>query len=271
MKNILYDHGYGTDWKDYFVNCRAGYYTSVADFHEHDFYEINLILSGNVNILLKNKAIEGRKNFIVLTKPNTPHFISCKPDTLYSRKYLLFSADFIENSINESEELAEIFGEGGNIIAISAEQTEFCSLLINRIQNEKDVFRARLLTLYLLSYIHEFMQSHKTVTSALPSYIIKAINFIDGHYAEKITADMLANKLYISRTTLMTAFKKYTGSTFNNYLTHCRIKNAVKLLRDGKTEEETAEKCGFNQSSNLIRCFKRAYNMTPKEYISSIS
>lgn len=270
MKNILYDQGFGTNWKDYYVYEREAYSTSVADLHEHDFYEINVILSGNVNILLKTHAVEGKSNFIVLTKPNTPHFVSCKPDTLYSRKYLLLSSKFIENNNSEWQELSTIFGRNGNVIAVSREQANFCNLLINRINNETDNFRVKLLSLYLLSYIKEFTNLHKTNTYTIPSYIIKALTFIEENYSEKITAQSLADKLYISRTTLMTSFKKYTDSTFNDYLTHCRIKNAIKLLSEGISQEITAEKCGFNQSSNLIRCFKRAYNMTPKEYISSI-
>ena len=48
-----YDYGYGKIWKDIYVERKEGYKTSVVDYHEHEFYEINLILSGNVKVLLE--------------------------------------------------------------------------------------------------------------------------------------------------------------------------------------------------------------------------
>lgn len=113
MKNSSYDFGYGIKWKDAYVNYREGYYSSVTDFHEHDFYEINLILSGNIKILLANRAEEVTQSRIVLTRPGTPYFISCKPDALYSRLYLVFSKEFIAENSPEWNQLEQVFGESG--------------------------------------------------------------------------------------------------------------------------------------------------------------
>lgn len=268
MKKDLYDYGYGRVWKDVFVNRKKGYYTSVADFHEHDFFEINLILSGNVKILLSDCAVEGTGSRLVLTKPGTPHFVSCNPDTLYSRIYLVFSKDFVTGRIAEWQELSEIFGKNGRIINISDDQKDFCYKIINRIPDESNTFRKRLLVFYLLSYIGESLQKDGTNLTSIPNYIIEALSYIDEYYREKITAQKLAEKLHVCRTTLMTSFKKYTGSTLNDYIVHCRLKNAIKLLSEGKTEQETAEHCGLCDAGGLIRAFKREFGMTPKKYLS---
>ncbi|MBQ8248314.1 MAG: helix-turn-helix domain-containing protein, partial [Clostridia bacterium] len=39
------------------------------------------------------------------------------------------------------------------------------------------------------------------------------------------------------------------------------------LLRDGATQQYTAEQCGFGDASNLIRAFRRHYGTTPGKYI----
>lgn len=267
MKKTLYDYGYGTAWQNALVQHREGYYTSVADFHEHDFYEINLILSGNVNILLSDQTEEGIGSRIVLTKPGTPHFVSCKPDTLYSRIYLVFSKDFIENYIPEWDKLSGIFGKNGRIVKISHDQKDLCKTVIKSIQDETDLFRQRILILYLLSYIEDFAQKGDVGFTQIPPYIINALTFIDEHYSEKITAEKLAAELGISRTTLMTSFKKYTGSTLNDYIIHCRLKNVMQMIGEGTTEQEAAERCGLGDASGLIRCFKRKFGMTPKQYL----
>ena len=263
MKKAIYDHGYGEEWKDVYVYDREGYYTSVADFHEHDFYEINLILSGNVKILVSNQVKEGIGPHVVVTPPDTPHFIMCKPDTLYRRIYLNFSRDFAASS----PELLEFFS-GGSIMAISPEQSAKCKQFIELIADENDLFRQRMLTLYLLSYMKELSLCNYSKPSTVPSYIINALAYIDKHFHEKIVASDLASRLYISRTTLMLNFKKHTGTTLSNYILHCRLKHAVKLLYSGKTEQEVAELCGLNDASGLICCFKRVYGMSPRKYLS---
>jgi hypothetical protein len=58
MRNGQYDHGYGSLWQDVLVYRREGFTTSVADYHEHEYYELNLILSGNVRILLPGQSVE---------------------------------------------------------------------------------------------------------------------------------------------------------------------------------------------------------------------
>ena len=67
----------------------------------------------------------------------------------------------------------------------------------------------------------------------------------------------------------MTEFKKHIGSTLGNYLTICRLKNAIQFLSDNDTLEYTAEKCGFSDSSGLIRAFKKHFNTTPYQYIKT--
>lgn len=267
MNNGLYDHGFGITWDHLRIEQRKGYYTSVADFHAHPFYEINLILSGNVKILLKDQVQDGTGSFIVLTKPQTPHFISCKPDVLYSRLYLSFSEEYIADYVPEWEQLRRVFGEKGRILPLSKEQTEFCRQKIEEIRQDGDPFRQRLLILGLLSHLSDLTAQKTSTSNATPAYIADTLSYLNLHYNEKIVANELAQLFFISRTTLMTAFKKYTGTTLGDYLAHLRLKKALLLLRQGNTQQDTAEQCGFCDSSAMIRCFKQHYGITPKQYL----
>ncbi|MBR5157590.1 MAG: helix-turn-helix transcriptional regulator [Clostridia bacterium] len=140
-------------------------------------------------------------------------------------------------------------------------------MIIARIENESNLMRKKLLILYLLSYIDEF--ANNTLSITVPSYIMQAMVYIEEHYYEKITAAELARKLHIGRTTLMTMFKKHTGFTLNNYIVQCRLKKALTLFQEGKTEYEIAERCGFGDISGLIRSFKNYFGMTPRQYFNS--
>lgn len=267
MKNTSYDHGYGIKWNDIYVEKRERYKSSVADFHEHDFYEINLILSGNVKVLIANQTIDGETGKIVLAKPNTSHFVTCKPEVLYSSMYLVFSADFIDSYDIDCMNLLSVFGENGAIYTTTQEQTQTCANIIHSIQKEENPFRKKILVFYLLSYIDDFSKQYPTYSKTIPAHVYEALTYINSHYTEKIIAQNLADQIHIGRTTLMTEFKRHTGKTLHEYVMNCRLRNAIKLLFEGKTEYEAAVSSGFSDSSALIQCFKRIFKMTPRQYI----
>lgn len=267
MRNTSYDHGYGIKWTDVFVEKRDRYKTSVTDFHEHDFYEINLILSGNVKVVVADQTVIGTTNKIVLSKPDATHFISCEPDVLYSSLFVVFSENFIQSYDLQWMNLLSVFGENGAIITITPQQTQTCADIINCIGSEENTLRKRLLVYYLLSYIDECSNRSSPFVMTIPPQIYKALTYINSHYAEKIVAQELADKLYMGRTTLMTQFKKHTGKTLLQYVTDCRLRSVVKLLSEGKTEQEAALQSGFSDTSALIQCFKRTFKMTPRKFI----
>ena len=270
MKNILYDHGYNTRWTDVYVEKRDRHQSSVTDFHEHDFYEINLILSGNVKVLIANQTVEGTDCKIVLAKPDMPHFVLCKPDVLYSSLFLVFSKDFIRSYDIQTMKLLSVFGENGAVFTITQEEMETCANIITYVDREESLIRKRFLVFYLLSYIEELSNNHYTRTKIIPETIYEILIYINAHYADKIVAQDLADRIHIGRTTLMTQFKKYTGKTLHEYVINCRLRNAIKLLSEGKTEYEAAICSGFSDSSSFIQCFKRVFKLTPKQYIKTV-
>lgn len=269
--NSAYDYGYGTKWKTCHVDHKKGYSTSVTDFHEHDFYEINLILSGNVKILLKDRYEETTQQRIVLTSPGVPHYIQCQPDMLYRRAYLVFTDAFISGFLPEWKQLSHVFGSSGRIIAVTEASAAALLQLIEQIEKEENTLGQRLLIYYLLLQLSHMTGTESYSSQETPAYIFDALAYLEHHYAEKINFSSLAQQLFIGRTTLMTEFKTYTGSTLGEYLRCCRLKHAIEYLRQKKTLEYTAEKCGFSDSSGLIRAFRHIYHVTPRQYIVRIS
>ena len=267
MNIPLYSHGYGERWNDVYVHQTDRHKASLIDFHEHQFYEINLILSGNVKVLIGNKTVDSKENKIVLAKPGASHFVSSQSDVLYSSLFLVFSEDFIRSYDIQSANLLSVFGEKGNVFNTTPQQTKTCAEILTSIENEKNTLRKRFLVFYLLSYISDFSKENSSDAQIIPNHIYKAMTYINEHYNEKIIAEQIAYKMHIGRTTLMTQFKKYTGNTIHEYIVNCRLRNAVKLLSEGKSEYEAAINSGFSDSSSLIQCFRRVFKTTPRQYI----
>lgn len=253
------------------VSYREGYRSNMVDFHSHDYYEISLIISGNVKSLLQDRAESGSQSRLVLTAPHTPHFIFLETPSFYSRINMCFSDTFITDYVPEWSSLVKVFGRNGNIILLSDEQRALCRELLTKLGGEKNLFRQRLRILEFLSLISEFAPRVSTVgDNEPPAYVLQALSYVSTHYAERIVAAELAWRLSIGRTTLMTAFRKHTGTTLTQYVTRVRTKEAVRLLRQGLPREDVAERVGLGDGSGMIRAFRSCYGMTPSQYLKLI-
>lgn len=268
MPANLENLGFGTEWVDFKTDSYEGYLPNMSDYHMHAYYEISLILSGSVKILLPDAAQTGMQSRLVLTPPMTSHLIVCEPHILYRRINLLFSPDFLTVHDSEWKNLLGVFGRNGRVVPLSNAGLADFLHLAQEMQCESDRFRLRLWLMLFLSKISSHVKEEGDGTATeLPAFVTEALSYLQEHHAEKIVAADLAWRLGVGRTTLMTAFKKYTGSTLNEYLTSCRLKHAITLLRCGNTRQSTAEACGFGDACNMIRSFRQRFGMTPGEYL----
>jgi two-component system response regulator YesN len=99
----------------------------------------------------------------------------------------------------------------------------------------------------------------------------KAINYIQKHYKEQITLNIVAEHVYVSTSYLSRMFKKELGINFIDYLNGLRIEKAKELLMDPKYKTyEVAEKVGINDAHYFSRLFKKYVGISPTEFKDSV-
>lgn len=102
----------------------------------------------------------------------------------------------------------------------------------------------------------------------LPSYIIKAMEYIYKNYANSITLDTLSHACGISKFYLSRLFKRHTGQTFVQYLNYRRINEAKHFMRyNGASVTEACYAVGFNDLSHFSRLFKHMEKKLPSQYL----
>ena len=252
-------------WSDIYVDEYERTSSAMSDYHAHDYYEVSLILSGEVKVLTPGVASESDVPRAVLCAPGVPHYITCTDGTRYKRINVIFSEEFI-SAAEEADEVMGVFKKEGGVISLDENVAARLADTARMIGGESSRFRQRLLLLYYLSRLSEC--EGEMEKNELPQYVRDALSYVKENYSEKIVAEELAVAVNVGRTTLMTGFKKYVGVTLGEYLLKCRLIAAVKLLSEGKSERECAERCGFGEVSNLIRSFKRRFGITPRKYIA---
>ncbi len=98
-------------------------------------------------------------------------------------------------------------------------------------------------------------------------YVKQALDWIREHYSENIGIGDAAGELKISESYLSRLFKNYMGYTFVEYLTDCRIKRAIELLKDHHIKiYEVSERVGFKDPKYFGILFKKKVGVTPMTF-----
>ena len=104
--------------------------------------------------------------------------------------------------------------------------------------------------------------------NALPTRMVEALDsYIRDNAGDDISNTEIGaifgyHPFYISK-----VLKDRKGTTLRQYIIAYRLKLAKKLLEEsGKSVNEIAEECGFNDPSYFTKTFKNSFGMTPKEY-----
>ena len=90
-------------------------------------------------------------------------------------------------------------------------------------------------------------------------------NFTD----QSLNASMIAGYLNMNLSTLSHQYKAAAGCGLLDELHAVRLENAKKLLSEGASVKEAAERSGYADQRALIRAFKRYEGMTPGQYAKS--
>lgn len=98
-------------------------------------------------------------------------------------------------------------------------------------------------------------------------WIVKAVQYIHIHYAEKLTLRELAAKLHVHESYLSKLFKQNVGMNFSDYLNSIRIEQSISLLTTtNKSILEVSSAVGFEDQSYFTKVFRKIIGETPKKY-----
>jgi AraC-like DNA-binding protein len=100
------------------------------------------------------------------------------------------------------------------------------------------------------------------------SIMLSVYDYIEQHLCEEITLKQLAEIASLTPNYFSYLFKKLNGVSLCNYINAKRIEKASRLLISGNSDLtmlEIATKCGFNNTANFNKSFKKCKGFTPSE------
>ena len=95
----------------------------------------------------------------------------------------------------------------------------------------------------------------------------KAVEFLSGRFSEEPNLEELAERCGMSRTLFFRTFREETGMTPGEFRLRRRIREAQKLLLQGKlTVSEIAATLGWESPFHFSRIFKRETGFSPGDF-----
>lgn len=96
---------------------------------------------------------------------------------------------------------------------------------------------------------------------------IDVANYIQHHMSEPITAEKIAEELFLNRSYLSRKFKEETGETLTDFILKEKTEEAKRLLcYSDKPLTAIGSYLGFSSASHFSRVFKTYVGCTPREY-----
>lgn len=97
--------------------------------------------------------------------------------------------------------------------------------------------------------------------------VIKAQEFIEHHFQDKITVDQLADQFAIGRRSLERRFKKATANTVTEYIQRVKIEVAKKGFETTrKNIYEVMDDVGYSDVKAFRNTFRKITGLSPNEY-----
>lgn len=94
------------------------------------------------------------------------------------------------------------------------------------------------------------------------------ISYLEEHFREPVTLELLSEQVHLSKGYLCELFKKEMQQTVMQYLTNLRISQARIMLMEFPERKvaEVGRMCGFESPSYFGEVFLKVVGMTPNEY-----
>ena len=235
--------------------------------HYHDCHQIILILSGRIQYCINNTTYEAHAGNLLLFSRYENHSINILSPEY--KRYVLRLEPVANSTQSKLYALLTNRPEGFcNTIALGDKFAEFENLF-QRILAEYNGQNTLFDDMYPLLIGQLLIMIYRQIpqSPAFDQTVYDIQKQLEGNCSKQYTLEYLSKQYNISVSSLSHRFKRSTGTSVMEYLLYCRIALSKNyLMQSDLNIGQIVEKCGFSDSSNFSRSFKKINGITPSEF-----
>ncbi len=240
----------------------ASFRTITSDYtaHQHEFFEIEYVISGSGYCIIDGMRYPIRENVLFFMTPANIHAVETDNAHIINLMfpYNLSSTNSLYSLVvqNNSPSYELTPKDGQLIYSLLLE-------IIDAVNTEKYEY-----AIHFLSPVVRKLASLSNTNEPKPiSYITRALLFIVEKFNTHISLNDVASHVGLSSSYLSMLFQQQTGENFKTYLNNMRFDYATKLLTFSDLSiQEVCIQSGFQDYPNFTRQFKKIYGETPNSY-----
>lgn len=264
--------------------------SQIKENHYHDFFQICYVLRGQIEHYHDGKMIPLGRGDAFIIPPGLSHELRFSGDEseIFSLSFdeNIFSPGFPQSGAHkflltlQDNPLAKREQPLKLRVSLESDQRQNVQALMECIMREQQRDHTGEMTavpsciagiLYVLSQSYYRQPQNKEEYSEIAAYtdiLSNCTEYLDQHYNEHITLDVLLKQFGMSRTTFCTLFPQFTGLSLKQYLSRKRILEAEALIRSRPdlSLSEIAEMVGYEEISTFYRNFVRVAGVSPSKY-----
>lgn len=226
-----------------------------------------MVTSGSGVVVYDGKQHELTSNSCVFIDCRHPYSHTTDPNDLWHLSWCHFYGPFLSSIYDKYCE------RGGRPVFTPDDSTLFVTTLENLMTTAKssDYMRDMMINEQLsklLTMIMSYSWHPEDRTSAPKRASVSDVKeYLDQHYAERVSLNDLATQFFIDKYYLTKTFKNQFGLPITTYLQNLRITKAKQLLRfSSKSVEEIGYEVGLGAPAYFSRVFKNVEGVSPKTY-----
>jgi len=249
-------------------------------FHDHNYSEIAVIISGPARHILDGENVPVSAGDVLIVHPGAVHAYDETAEMEIIN--LIFDPSRLSLPLLDGYSMplfGKIFPDGKNLYhsanpaaRLAPEELTEAVRMIRKLEDELKnplpgkLFLCLALFMEIIAYLSRKSGEQNSARQA-NFRIGDAIRYMNRHYAEPVELEKLAKIAKMSERSFFRHFHVSAGCSPIEYLMKIRLQHGCDLLINGNASiAEIAAECGFCDSNYFCKQFRRAFSVSPRTF-----
>lgn len=254
------------------ISGKSYKFGNKIETHKHKFFQLQFFLSGSEQLHLDEQSLILKTNHLIVIPPNTFHSYNfLQNSTVLDIKFNISPSfyEIISPILNKKD---YYLNSPSSLLLLQQLQTSATTLFQNK-EESWAITLDTLLKLFLLEVYQEKVQyeSLSFIEDSLyqlneSSKIQPIINYLNNHYSENISLEVLSSTFHYSPSYITRIFRDAIHMTPNQVLQKIRLEKGIQLLDSSNYSVEYISNSVGLSLNYFSKYFKEHKGETPTSY-----